>query len=61
MAEKIGSVSTPGGPIAYDVYWEPGSGVVKVGTETAGTARTKEEALHVADYYASTRNPKYLK
>lgn len=61
MAQKIGTVKKPGGSIKYDVYWEPGSGAVKVGSESAGTASTTEDALRVADYYASTLQQKFLK
>jgi hypothetical protein len=61
MAQKIGSVKIPGGSIPYDIYWDPGSGKVKVGSELAGTASTKEDAIHVADYYASTNQQKFLK
>lgn len=59
--KKIGSVRTPGGPIDYDVYWDPESGQVKVGQEPAGSAGNERDALHVADYYASTRDKKFLK
>lgn len=59
--KKIGSVRTPGGPIDYDVYWDPESGQVKVGRELAGSAGNEKDALYVADYYASTLKQKFLK
>lgn len=62
MASKIGDITMPNtARTKYPVYWDPGSGQVKVAAEIAGTARTKQEALHVADYYASTHKRKYMK
>jgi hypothetical protein len=58
---KIGSVRMPGGSIDYDVYWDTESGQVKVASEPAGSAGNERDALHVADYYASTLKQKFLK
>ncbi|NJK69976.1 MAG: hypothetical protein HC786_22855 [Richelia sp. CSU_2_1] len=51
--DKIGEVKTPSGSTYY-VYWDQGTGEVYVGSELAGKAFSKGEALRKADYYATT-------
>lgn len=50
---KIGEVKTPSGSTYY-VYWDKDSGEVYVGRESAGKASSESDALHKADYYATT-------
>jgi hypothetical protein len=51
--EKIGEVKTPTGS-RYDVFWNSNTGEIRVGSEPAGSANTKDRAMIKADYYATT-------
>ncbi len=53
---KIYEVGIPWSQTKYDVTWDWKA--VYVGSEYAGTASTKSDAIHVADYYASTGRTK---
>lgn len=55
--QNIGTVKTATGS-EYYCFWDSESGDVYVGSEHAGKARTKEEALKKGDYYAVTEGPK---
>ncbi len=54
MARKaMGEVKTPTGSV-YTYYWDEDTGEVYVGGESAGKASSADEALHKANYYATT-------
>lgn len=55
--QKIGTVKTATGS-EYYCFWDDQTGDVYVGSEYAGQARNKEEALQKGDHYAVTKGPK---
>jgi hypothetical protein len=60
--QKIGEVTTPSANrgTTYPVYWDRNTNEVYVGNELAGTASSESNAMHVADYYASTGRQKRM-
>lgn len=60
--QKIGEVTTPSANrgTTYPVYWDASTRNVYVGGGHAGTASSESDAMHVADYYASTGRQKWM-
>jgi len=60
--QKIGEVTKPSANrgTAYAVFWDRSSGKVYVANESAGTASSESDAMHVADFYASTGKTKHM-
>lgn len=54
--QKVGTVQTATGS-EYYCFWDDKTGDVYVGSEYAGRARTKAEALQIGDHYAVTKGP----
>lgn len=60
--QKVGEVTTPSAHrgTTYPVFWDSSTHEVFVGKEPAGKASSASDALHVGDYYASTKIKKEM-
>lgn len=54
--QNVGTVKTATGS-EYYCFWDDKTGDVYVGSEYAGRARTKAEALQIGDHYAVINGP----